>query len=82
MDAPPQQQQEEPAAGARAVQARDAFTAGDAAQSKAVHDAVPAAPRAPRSGGAAEVHGGRAICGVQMSGYVKSIVFGGLDGSE
>ena len=71
MDAP----HHEPATAAREEQARGAFSAGDAAQSRAVHDAT-----APPAGGASEVHGGRAICGIHMSGKIKSIVFGGLDG--
>lgn len=50
--------------------ARDAHTAGDAQKSKAVHDAKHAVTVA----GAKEVHGGTS------AEYIKSIVFGAIDG--
>lgn len=52
------------------AKARDAYSAGDAAGSKAAHDANTES----LLGGAPENHGGTG------SEYVKSIIFGGLDG--
>ena len=48
--------------------AQAACALGDASASRAVHDAPP------------EQHGGGTLCGRAPGDYIKSIVFGGLDG--
>jgi len=51
---------------------RAAYNTGDSARSKSLHDGNAAA--------AAEDHGGSAICGYELGDFIKSVVFGGLDG--